>query len=187
MEVESSSRDDAEKQVNEFHEVRVMRWRGGWAARVPTPLIYTCATLAPRNPINSWQAGPWRRGAGRYRVLIKLLQLATRQRAVLGATFIVSGSGPIAYDADETAMKNALEATNTIGTVAVSKSAPDSQRGVTWTITFLTDIGDIPPLEPTSSLTGTNGYTSWLSEPILASSLCVAPTGLSTRWLTLKR
>ena len=65
-----------------------MRWKGGWAARVPTPLVYTPATLAPRNPINTWQAGPWRRGAGRYRVLIKLLQLATRQRAVLGATFL---------------------------------------------------------------------------------------------------
>ena len=67
-----------------------MRWKGGWAARVPTPSLYTPLTYAARNPINLWQAGPWRRGAGRYRVLIKLLQLATRQRAVLGATFIDS-------------------------------------------------------------------------------------------------
>ena len=67
-----------------------MRWKGGWAARVSTPLVYTPATLAPRNPINSWQAAPWRRGAGRYRVLIKLLQLATRQRAVLVTTFLDS-------------------------------------------------------------------------------------------------
>ena len=65
-----------------------MRWKGGWAARVPTPSLYTPLTCAARNPINLWQAGPWRRGAGRYRVLIKLLQLATRQRAVLGATFL---------------------------------------------------------------------------------------------------
>ena len=65
-----------------------MRWKGGWAARVPTPSLYTPLTYAARNPINLWQAGPWRRGAGRYRVLIKLLQLATRQRAVLGATFL---------------------------------------------------------------------------------------------------
>ena len=76
--------------MNEFYQVRVMRWKGGWAARVPTPSLYASATLAPRNPINSWQAGPWRRGAGRYRVLIKLLQLATRQRAVLGTTFLDS-------------------------------------------------------------------------------------------------
>ena len=29
--------------------VRVMRWRGGWAARVPTPSLYTSLTLALRN------------------------------------------------------------------------------------------------------------------------------------------
>ena len=80
--------DPAHKQVNEFHEVRVMRWMGGWAARVPTPSLYTPLTLAPRNPINLWQAAPWRRGAGRYRVLLKLLRFATRRMAVLGATFI---------------------------------------------------------------------------------------------------
>ena len=76
------------EQVNDFYQVRVMRWKGGWAARVPTPSLYASATLAPRNPINSWQAAPWRRGACGYRVLIKLLRFATRQRAVLGATFL---------------------------------------------------------------------------------------------------
>ena len=80
------SRDPAEEQVNEFYQVRVMRWRGGWAARVPTPSVYTPATLAPRNPINVWQTAPWRRAAGRYRVLMKLLRLATQRRAVLGAS-----------------------------------------------------------------------------------------------------
>ena len=73
-------------QVNEFYEVRVMRWRGRWAARVPTPSVYTSLTSAARDPINQWQVGPWRRGAGRHRVLFKLLRLATRRRAVLGAT-----------------------------------------------------------------------------------------------------
>ena len=63
-----------------------MRWRGGWAARVPTPSLYTPLTYAARNPINLWQVGPWRRGAGGYRVLIKLLRFATRRVAVLGAT-----------------------------------------------------------------------------------------------------
>jgi hypothetical protein len=33
-----------------------------------------------------WQAAPWRRGAGRYCVLFKLLRFATQRRAVLGAT-----------------------------------------------------------------------------------------------------
>ena len=67
-----------------------MRWRGGWAARVPTPSVYTPLTSAARDPINQWQVGPWRRGAGRHRVLFKLLRLATRRRAVLGATFLDS-------------------------------------------------------------------------------------------------
>ena len=67
-----------------------MRWKGGWAARVLTPLVYIPATLAPRNPINSWQAGPWRRGAGGYCVLFKLLRFATQRRAVLGASFLDS-------------------------------------------------------------------------------------------------
>ena len=81
----TSSRDDAEKQVNEFHEVRVMRWRGGWAARVPTPSLHPPLTFAARDPTNSWQAAPWRCGAGRHRLLMKLLQLATRRKALLGA------------------------------------------------------------------------------------------------------
>ena len=67
-----------------------MRWRGGWAARVPTPSVYTPLTSAARDPINHWQVGPWRRDARRHRVLMKLLQLATRQRAVLGASFLDS-------------------------------------------------------------------------------------------------
>ena len=74
--------------MNEFHQVRVMRWRGGWAARVSTPSLYTPLTLASRNPINLWQVGPWRRGARRHRVLMNMLRLATRRRAVLGATFL---------------------------------------------------------------------------------------------------
>ena len=63
-----------------------MRWRGKWAGRVPTPLVYTPLTSAARDPITLWQAGPWRRGAGRHCVLMKLLMLAMRRRAVLGVT-----------------------------------------------------------------------------------------------------
>ena len=65
-----------------------MRWRGGWAARVPTPSLYTPLTYAAPNPINLWQAGPWRRNAHRHRVLMNMLRLATRRSAVLGASFL---------------------------------------------------------------------------------------------------
>ena len=81
-----SSRDDAQKQAGEFYEVRVVRWRGGWAACFPTPLVYTPLTSAARDPITLWQAGPWRRGARRHRVLMMMLR---RRRAVLGATSLV--------------------------------------------------------------------------------------------------
>ena len=67
----------------------VMRWRGEWAARVLTPSLHSPLAPAARDPIILWQVGPWRRGAGRHCVLMKLLQLATRQRAVLGATSLV--------------------------------------------------------------------------------------------------
>ena len=67
-----------------------MRWRGGWAARVPTPSVHTPLTSAARDPINQWQVGPWRRDARRHCVLMTLLRLATRRMAVLGATFIDS-------------------------------------------------------------------------------------------------
>ena len=65
-----------------------MRWRGEWAARVPTPSLHSPLTSAARDPIILWQVGPWRRGAVRHRVLMNMLRLATRRRAVLGATFL---------------------------------------------------------------------------------------------------
>ena len=85
---EQLHRDPAQKQVNEFYEVRVMRWRGEWAARVLTPSLHSPLTPAARDPIILWQVGPWRRGARRHRVLMNMLRLATRRRAVLGATFL---------------------------------------------------------------------------------------------------
>ena len=88
------------EQVNDFYQVRVMRWKGGWAARVPTPSLFTPLTYAARNPINLWQAGPWRRGEGRYCVLFKLLRLATRRSAVLGATFLDSNDSFGHFDSE---------------------------------------------------------------------------------------
>ena len=67
-----------------------MRWRGEWAARVPTPSLHFPLTPAARDPIILWQVGPWRRGARRHRVLFKLLRLATRRRAVLGAIIFLN-------------------------------------------------------------------------------------------------
>ena len=85
---EQVHRDDAEKQAGEFYEVRLMRWKGGWGARAAMPSLYTSLTPPARDPTNSWQAAPLRRGEGRLEHTMKLLRLATRRRAVLGASFL---------------------------------------------------------------------------------------------------
>eukprot|EP00937_MAST-01D_sp_MAST-1D-sp2_P001211 g1211.t1 len=77
---------------------------------------------------------------------------------VIGGTFVLSGSPPIAYDAPAVgtgSVKEALEALNDVGTVQVTRSGPDEQRGYTWMVTFITDVGDIAALVPVSSLYGT--------------------------------
>ena len=84
----TSSRDDAEKQAGEFYEVRLMRWKGGWGARAAMPSLYTSLTPPARDPTNSWQAAPLRRGEGRLHHTMKLLRLATRRRTVLDASFL---------------------------------------------------------------------------------------------------
>ena len=53
------------------------------------PSLYTSLTPPARDPTNSWQAAPLRRGEGRLQQTMKLLRLATRRRAVLGATSLV--------------------------------------------------------------------------------------------------
>ena len=52
--------------------------------RVPTPSLYTPLTPAPRNPINLWQAAPWRRGAG-LRSLSRALEAAAVCDAAKGS------------------------------------------------------------------------------------------------------
>ena len=63
--------------------------------------VYTPLTSAARDPINQWQVDPWRRGARRHRVLMKLLRLATRRRAVLGATFLDSNDSFSHFDPED--------------------------------------------------------------------------------------
>jgi len=43
-------------------------------------------------------------------------------------------------------MKAALESLSTIGTVEVTRSDADENRGYTWAVTFLTEMGDLPTL-----------------------------------------
>ena len=52
------------------------------------PSLYTSLTPPARDPTNSWQAAPLRRGEGRLQQTMKLLRLATQRMAVLGASFL---------------------------------------------------------------------------------------------------
>lgn len=74
---------------------------------------------------------------------------------VLSGSFLVESSDPISFDADAATLKAALEAMSWVGTVQVVRSAATAQFSFTWTITFLTYHGDVPPLMVTSLLVGT--------------------------------
>ncbi|KAG6950449.1 hypothetical protein JG688_00014155 [Phytophthora aleatoria] len=65
---------------------------------------------------------------------------------VLSGSFLIEASSPIPFNADAGTMKAALEAMAWVGTVQVKQSAASSQRGYTWTITFLDYRGDVPTL-----------------------------------------
>ena len=43
-------------------------------------------------------------------------------------------------------MKEALEGLTTIGTVDVTRSTVDENGGYTWSVTFLTEMGDVPSM-----------------------------------------
>jgi hypothetical protein len=48
-------------------------------------------------------------------------------------------------------MKSMIEASagSAIGTVSVTRSGPDPQRGYSWTVTFTSALGDVPAMVPT--------------------------------------
>ena len=55
-------------------------------------------------------------------------------------------TGYLPYTSSAYAVEAALEALSTIGSVAASRTAPDENGGATWSITFLTELGDVPML-----------------------------------------
>ena len=63
------------------------------------------------------------------------------------------------HDVTARGLKEALEATPTMGRVDVTRAGPDENLGYTWSVTFLTELGDLPPLLiDTAALTGTAPY-----------------------------
>ena len=69
----------------------------------------------------------------------------------LGGHFTVAYKGQITgylrFDSTAAAIKAALEALSTVGTVDVARTvAADENLGFTWTVTFRTNLGDLEPL-----------------------------------------
>ena len=50
------------------------------------------------------------------------------------------------HDVSARGVKTALEALTTVGTVDVARAGPDENYGFTWSVTFLTELGDVPPV-----------------------------------------
>ena len=59
----------------------------------------------------------------------------------------------IAYDASAATFEAALEALPTIGQLRVTRSFDEDYDGYSWTVTFLSDMGDLPALAPNVELT----------------------------------
>ena len=55
-------------------------------------------------------------------------------------------TGYLPYDSSSYAVEAALESLSTVGSVAVNRTAADENGGHTWSITFLTEMGDVPML-----------------------------------------
>jgi hypothetical protein len=75
------------------------------------------------------------------------------------------------HDVTEEDLKTGLESLQTTGIVSVTRSIAPVDFGYVWTVTFETNVGDLPDLELTSSLTGTS-ISSDIDEHIKG----VAPT-----------
>ena len=64
------------------------------------------------------------------------------------------------YNVESDDLKTSLESLSTIGHVDVQRSDTDENGGHTWSITFQTELGDLPALEvDTLALTGSLPYS----------------------------
>ena len=78
----------------------------------------------------------------------------------MGGDFALSFNGQrtgyMEYEATALTVKTALESLSTIGSVDVTRAGPDENSGFTWTVTFLTELGDVESIIiDDADLTGT--------------------------------
>ena len=78
----------------------------------------------------------------------------------MGGDFALSFNGQrtgyMSYEASDLTVKTALESLSTIGSVDVTRAGPDENDGYTWTVTFLTELGNVESIIiDDADLTGT--------------------------------
>jgi hypothetical protein len=82
-----------------------------------------------------------------------------RDGNILSGHFILGLGGEMTTNIDALAsaadVDAALENLLGVDTVEVTRSSPDGQKGYTWTITFTSNVGDIPLMSASNSLVGT--------------------------------
>ena len=72
----------------------------------------------------------------------------------IGGHFIVGTSALLPFDVSAVDMQNQLSLLSGMGNVSVARTGPSSQGGYTWTVTYLTALGDQPSLAFANLLTG---------------------------------
>ena len=82
---------------------------------------------------------------------VQVVRTSARDGQTLQGSFVLAFRGeelyPVAADASAAEFKALLEDSAKIGKVAVTRSPRSSVGGFAWTVTFLSAIGEVPPLE----------------------------------------
>jgi hypothetical protein len=83
-------------------------------------------------------------------ITVSTAQVQASTSEVLGGFYALSFRNKrtvyIPYDSSARQVESALEALDTIGDVTVERSLMDENGGFTWTVTFLTELGDVPDM-----------------------------------------
>ncbi|KAJ0394774.1 hypothetical protein ATCC90586_000434 [Pythium insidiosum] len=68
-------------------------------------------------------------------------------------------TGYMPFDVSAAVLRSQLQALSTVGSIAVTRSLVDPNNGYAWTISFLSNLGDVPAIVPDAkALTGTAPY-----------------------------
>merc|ERR1711871_1130478 len=89
-------------------------------------------------------------GSDGNQITVDVTQVRAATSEPMGGYFALSFRGArttyMRFDAAASVMEQALESLDTIGDVVVHRSKADENQGFTWSVTFLTELGDVPAI-----------------------------------------